>query len=185
MKILIFISIFLSFALTEAAGFQKGDHILYNLLYGDVQAICRGENGYLNHRYVSCRAALSSPVTHDYFIHDPIDADQVTLTAIHEKGSQVQKKSQFLGDKGISKSAFNLSVSTLLQKPLLRFGKNQILYKLTKKNKVVKEGEFFVTFENGEPRDCGYRNLHVPWIYCSHTMGICDELFNLTNNCQN
>lgn len=185
MKALMLLALTATFSIhAQTIGFSKGNKTDITYLRGEVRAQCREANGMLNDRNVTCSGYLTAPTTHDFFVHPSIDADKVSLKSTREDGSTRTKSSRFDGEKGISKSKFNLAIRTLTQSPLLKVGENKIAYTLSKGNEKVSEGEFVATMEVVEERNCGFEFMYVPQIDCGDTFRICDELFWRTNNCQ-
>jgi hypothetical protein len=85
------------------------------------------------------------PGSQDRFAYGaPIDADKVELTAVHADGSTRTKSKKYDAQKGES-GRFNLAISTLTQRPLLKIGDNMIHYKMKKKSQAVAEGDFQAT----------------------------------------
>lgn len=191
MKIFLFIfaSIISTTAMAEMpgpVGFANGNDIEIQELTGYVTYSCRNQAGHSYTRQWNCHADLFSPGSHDYLVSQaPVDADKVTLTATREDGSTKEKDSKFDANKSTSKSRFNLLISTLTQRPLLKVGNNKIDYKFTKGKNVVSEGSFQSKVAITDQRQCRHRYVFTSnESHCQNQAMGCDYYFYLENNCQ-
>lgn len=142
-QILIFASLIFPAQATLAAGFSRGNEIQTTEISGAVTAYCPRADGLGQETsLISCRSQMWEPDIVDYFVGPQVDADKVLLTATRDDGSQKSKDSGYDGQKGQSKSRFNLGISTLMQRPLLKAGRNSIHFTLSKNDSPVTEGDF-------------------------------------------
>lgn len=169
----------------ENIGFKNGNNIQVVKLKGYLTAMCPINESSAPNSYYTCTSYTSEPTSHDYFIHPALDADSVQLTSVHEDGSTRTKKLGFNGAKGVSTKKVNISVTTLLQKPLLDFGTNTVTYNLMKNKQVVKSGVFTATRTIADTRQCKPGVLYFDSIYdCRDENMACAQYFAQQNNCQ-
>lgn len=165
-------------------GFSKGNKTEITLLDGEVTAQCRSNNHFISQQTFFCSGYLVAPVSHDYLIASGVDADKVTLVSTREDGSTRKASSRFDSTKERSKSRFNLAISTLTQRPLLKTGENKIAYEFTKDGQAVLSGDFTAVMKIAEERKCRHEFLYLPHVDCNN-MAVCDEFFRRNNNCSN
>lgn len=166
-------------------GFKRGNEIHVQPVHGYARVVCTDFNNLRRQKTVSCRADIVSPGLRDKFVSaGPVDADKVELKSTFENGRSITRTSSFDGEKGESKSSFNLWIDTLTQTPILSPGKNTIDYKLTKKKDVVETGTFIAYADVQELMRCAPRSL--PFTYdCNNDIEVCDDYFWTNNNCEN
>lgn len=163
-------------------GFKRGNNLTLRNATGYASVMCYDQKNY-GHVGAYCDAVLVSPGTFDRIVNTgaPIDADRVQLTATREDGSTRTKKEKFNSNTQESGS-FNLVVSTLTQKPLLKSGKNSIQYQFAGSGKQVAQGEFEVLVEQRPEASC--ETLHFSmYARCDQHFSICDEYFNRQPRC--
>lgn len=166
-------------------GFKNGNDLEITNLYGTVTFHCqKGMSNYTQHH--SCNGYITNPGTHDYLVSNAhIDADKVKLTAVREDGSTQNKSVGFDSEKSESKSRINLTIRTLLQRPLLKEGNNTINYSFEKKKKTVLKGSFNATVTTVADRQCRHRTVFTQnSSYCDSYASGCDYYYYLENNCQ-
>ena len=177
--LVLFISSFQLFA-NEQIGFKSGNDLSSQYIYGQIQTFCPSTS-----RMHTCRMDYLEPGDRDKFIHPAIDADKVTLEAVHQQGSRRQKKGSFDAVQGESKKYFNLWLGSLLQRPLLRSGKNVLNYKLHKGKNVVKSGSFIVNVKKADAKKCHYRTYHSQQDRdCQNPSFLCQRYFSEQAYCQ-
>jgi hypothetical protein len=166
--------------------FENGNNIDIEQLSGSITYYCRDNMGVNYTRHWRCDADLITPGTHDYLISlTPIDADKVTLTATREDGSTRSKDSKYNSKKSTSSSRFNLLISTLTQRPLLKVGNNKVEYKFTKGKTTVEEGMFQSKVTITGQKQCRHRTAFAnSESQCQNQNIGCDNYFYLENNCQ-
>ena len=184
--IAIFLTSFSSFA---QVGFKNGNSRTSLLSQGYITINCSGSGNVGSGPGIgsfTCQEAILLQGEYDYFIGPSgVDADKVTLTAIHEDGSQRSKTSQYNGEKGTSKDDFNLWISTLFQRPLLDYGENTIAYTLTKDGKSILQGVFKVTVADGGKSVCTNRGFYYSSdnMDCQNGGTYCSHFFRENNYC--
>jgi hypothetical protein len=190
-RILPFFAALVAFAFTVliaqgslAAGFSQGNDFNVNRISGSFTMYCVGGPHPGQSRYVTCNADLWSPGLTDYFVGPLADADKVTLTATHKDGSQKSKDSKYDGNAGKSKSAFNLGIHTLTQKPLLNEGENKIHFALTKGAAAVTDGDFISTVTRGPSMACPHGVEQVMGMDCDFPQNLCNRYFERYDYCQ-
>jgi hypothetical protein len=134
-----------------------GGHSTYQAvpLKGDVMVRCQGPQGVeLKHFY--CHDYILEPYEYAYFQTDPLPgAEDVQIESHQPDGQTVRKKSPFNGETGQGTRALNLWIETLLQRPLLSEGINQISYRLLDGGGQTKaEGQFQISVEQLPTRYC-------------------------------
>ena len=186
MKLLIALFLTLFSYQTFAAGFTAGEQFNAIALEGRLSVSCFDATG-SSYGTTYCSSEILNPAEYSYFKGPNIDADSVTLQATWESGKVTKTKTEKYDAKtGKSKKSFNLWISTLLQRPLLDYGKNTVAYKLTKGGAVVEEGTFIVEVTKGEKRVC-----QRPGFYqsnnkqdCSFPSNFCSRYFQENNYCR-
>ncbi|MCB0347364.1 MAG: hypothetical protein KDD37_00940 [Bdellovibrionales bacterium] len=165
-------------------GFKQGNQIEVQPVFGYAHVLCRDFNNLQRQKTVSCAADLVSPAIRDRFVSaGPVDADKVELISTFENGRSIKRSSKFDGAKGESKSTFNLWISTLTQTPILRGGKNNIAYTLTKKKEVVETGSFVAYVDVMDEKRCEPRQMSFTY-NCDEEIQICNDYFFFNNNCE-
>jgi hypothetical protein len=168
------------------AGFETGNDFQSVYIEGEISVNC--QDG-MNNDFASfrCAAELLDPAEYVKF-KGPIgvDADEVVLKATREDGSTREKNESYDPVAGLSKGRFNLWISTLFQRPLLKLGKNEIEYSLTKDGKVTKSGNFTANVSQGEDRSCRYRRHYFSSDIndCRSSQRLCSRYFHEENYCQ-
>lgn len=173
--------------LEEEAGFATGNAFYAVMLYGRASVSCR-ENGQSDHASFRCGEEVLDPAEFVRFRGPKgLDADRVYLSAAWENGKTREKNAGYDGAKGESTSRFNLWISTLLQRPLLNYGKNSIRYVLKKDEAVVREGTFTAEVKTGFRRDCRYRRHYSSSDLSDCRAGatrVCGRYFRDENYCR-
>lgn len=171
-------------SLAAAAGFSQGNGFTVNRLRADVMLYCHDPYMGYQTKWVWCDADLWTPGRRDYFVGPVGNADKVHLQATRQDGSQASKDADYDGATGRSKSSINLGIHTLLQKPLLKIGVNQIQYQLKANGQSVNEGTFTATVQRGPDRFCPNGSYTGSSIDCDFAESICDRHFENYNYCQ-
>jgi hypothetical protein len=168
-----------------AAGFKQGNDFQVQRITGNLTIFCSGQTQPgQNIKHVRCDADLWSPGLTDYFVGPVMDADQVTLNSTRADGSTKSKDSKYDGSVGHSEKAFNLGISTLTQKPLLKGGDNNIHYTLSKNGDTVSEGDFKATVTRIPGATCPSDSDTAFGSQCDYPQNFCDRYFDRHNNCQ-
>ena len=161
-------------------GFIKGDRYDVVKLSGEVKVICPN----VAQEY-QCSRKLLAPDTYSRFYNNSgIDADKVSLTTLHEDGSQVTRRANFNRTTGKTKYRFNLWVKYLAQKPLLELGVNNVKYKLSKNGMTVDEDGFIVIVRESESRKCQKGVLYYLKDYKCEQELACLDYFASQNFCK-
>jgi len=169
MKIIsIMVAALFSFSVA-GAGFEHGNSYSHITFEGSVTASCDSST-----RSYYCSAYGLTPSMYTKLVTaQSLDANKFVVTATHESGKTRTKKGKF---KGTKSKAINLWLRTLLQRPLLDMGVNQISYQILKGKTVVKSGSFEVTVDRGERRACRRGYIRMLGDDCSSAR-VCDEYF--------
>lgn len=187
MKLFFIVSSLISVSSFANLGFAGGNVRSTTTLEGYIRVTCHNNDGGTDFGSFRCRGEILDPSETDYFVGPKLSkADEVVLVARHQDGSERTKTDSYLGSQGKSKHRFNLWILTLLQRPLLEMGKNQIHYTLLAKNKVIQSGDFDVVVKDGGHRVCrrnGYYNSYGPED-CRDGGRYCDMYFADNNYCQ-
>lgn len=173
-------------AQARETGLSIGNTLESTVLSGEVQITCFDPRGGIKSNFFTCRRDTLIPAEYSRFqTAEPVDADYVYLRATHEDGSSRDKSGEFIAETGRTKKPINLWVWTLLQRPMLMSGRNEIMYKLTKKDKTVEKGRFTVTVNEGTPRSCERGNIQSNDPNdCDSAAYACDRYFLEYNYCQ-
>lgn len=132
---------------SQTAGFLEGNRFEYTSASGDVSVSCFHSGGGLpppgptsaNYR---CFGYAFAPNEYARFAGPKIDADQVELVAFRQDGTSFTKVSAYDSSIGRSIDSFNLWVETVFQRPLLKLGRNDIRWTLTKRGRAVATGTY-------------------------------------------
>lgn len=188
MKAFLAISLILFSSLTFAAGLSGGDIFTTTDIEGRLNVSCFGPNTTgPSFGSASCRMNFLSPGEYSYFIGPKIDADSVSLQATWQGGKTSKVKTEkYDGVNGKSKKSFNLWISTLLQRPLLDYGMNEVKYTLTKNGTTVETGTFTVEVRAGEDRVCQRIGSYTSNNNqdCAQASQLCDRYFADQNYCK-
>lgn len=151
-----------SLATHAETGFTAGNNLKSVVLEGDLFLSCQDPSGQFDSAFIRCREEGLEPAEYSYFT-GPKDtnADRVTLHAVREDGSTRDKSEDYDSKSGKSKDSFNLWISTLFQRPLLKMGRNDIEYTLSKDGSPVSTGKFVATVTEGPERQCKYRGHYT------------------------
>lgn len=164
-------------------GFKSGNFFESQRILGDLRVSCVHPAGFRETRFYNCSMEILNPIEMTYFVGPVVDADEVRLTALHTDGSQKSKTNKYDGKQGVSKSRFNLWVKTLTQSPLLDLGENRISYELTKKDKLVAQGEFVAQVDRVQPAYCRAASYSDSG-QCADSYTYCSRYFRDQNYCQ-
>lgn len=170
-----------------SAGFSGGDTFTSQNIEGRLTVSCMGTQPGPSIGTANCRMNLLNPGEYSYFIGSKVDADSVSLQATWENGKKSKVKSEkYDGAIGKSKKSFNLWISTLLQRPLLDFGKNVVSYTLTKNGNVVEQGEFDVQVTSAGTKYCTRSGFYTSSNTqdCATPSSYCDRYFREYNYCE-
>lgn len=138
-----------------SVSFKHGNQFKVDSYSGIVRANCPTTFNDFN-----CYDQSLSPANFTRLVSEEfIDADRYWIEATFENGKKKTKDGKFKRRKRRS-STINLWVRSVFQRPLLRYGINEIRYKLYKKKELVLEGSFDVSVETGEYYQCGFGFLY-------------------------
>jgi len=164
-KVLMLTALVFSSTALANVGFKSGNKLQSQTLRGSFTAFCPQGS-----RTQYCAIDTLSPSARDKFVYKGVDADEVVLVAEHQQGSRRSKSSRFNSNDGESKKWFNLWLSSLFQRPLLRDGINRVSYSLKKDGNVVEAGVFEAHVERLEDARCRHRH------YTFHSQDDCNNL---------
>lgn len=135
-------------------GFETGNDFSAVRLRGEITVSCSDPGRGQDISRLRCQEEILEPAEFVRLLGPAgVDADQVALTARWESGKTRSKTGSYDGAAGRS-GRFNLWISTLLQRPLLDYGVNQLGYVLKKGGRPVSEGAFTAVVRRGEQRLC-------------------------------
>lgn len=162
---------------------RSGDLFETNPMQGRVTVHCsNGQQHDIAHFY--CDALGLSPVEMDYVVSSSLDADEVTLNYTDSRGKRRSKSVAFDSDKQRSTKRVNLWVSTLLQRPLLHSGNNEVEFVATKNGKVVERVTRSIDVAQGQVRECSHRAYTSANLQdCRNSSFICQRYFQDQNYC--
>lgn len=188
MKYFIWFLFFSSFSANAGVGFSQGNQLTAVFSQGEITVYCSADGAGGAGRYARylCQEDLILTGEYDYFVGPQgVMADEVTLTALHEDGSQRKKTVAYDSQAARSAKRFNLWISTLLQRPLLNAGMNRISYKMTLNGKLTAQGEFDVEVKDGGKKVCSRRGNY--WSNnstdCNSGSHFCNQFFRENNYC--
>jgi hypothetical protein len=169
-------------------GFDKGNEFVATRLSGQLTVNCAGNaNEGPQYGYFRCEDEILDPLEFGKFMGPQVaNADTVKLLAKWEDGTQAEQSQNYDASRGIS-DGFNLWFKTLLQHPLLNYGKNQIQYTLYQNSNAVLSGEFLATVAIGTPRQCTRTGYFFSQDSNDCTFGsvrFCAEYFYQENYCK-
>lgn len=167
-------------------GLETGSTMNTLNLSGSLMLYCNDSSG-SGSRYVNCSSSRLLPAEFSRLkvTGGRIDASKVELTAHHQDGSMRQKSSRFNSNRGESTKRFNLWIGSLFQRPLLEEGENRIVYRFINNGSVVNEGEFTVTINEGESRQCPFGVLYSSrGEDCRTGSMVCGQYFRKYNYCR-
>ncbi len=170
-----------------AQSLSGGDQFSSVNIEGRITVSCFNPQNGSSHGTAYCASNILNPGEFSYFIGPKIDADTVSLQALWENGKSSKIKTEkYDSSTGRSKKSFNLWIQTVLQRPLLDFGKNIVKYKLTKNGIAVSEGEFIVNVLSGETKTCQRTGFYTSNDLndCAQPRQLCDRYFRDNNYCQ-
>jgi hypothetical protein len=189
MKSLILISFMLPMlASAEEIGFVHGNTRQIIALEGELIVLCpAGSEGAtpVTAAYY-CSELVMEPSPYDHF-RGPrgLSASEVTLTAHREDGTTKSKTLPYDGRSLRTKESINLWISTLFQRPLLKEGRNKMIYTLIQGSTTVGQGEFEAIVQSGTSRQCPkttYNSINPQ--DCISPYSVCQRYFSQYNNCK-
>lgn len=171
---------------TETVGFSQGNTRTAVAISGDLMVSCHEPGRPPTHAFFSCRDLVLEPTSYDFFQGPKgLDADEVELTATREDGSTRTKREKYDSLTYRSEDPFNLWISTLFQRPLLKGGHNEIAYTLIQNQTAVGQGKFQVLVQKGPSRVCprsSYNSINSS--DCQSQFSVCNRYFSQYNNCR-
>lgn len=171
-----------SFSTFANIGFEKGNEFIVTPAEGRVFVRCNNptDPGWGSHY---CSGYFSNPGSHAKLVNTgtPINADKVEALATHADKSTRKKDEDFHSDSQ-SSDAFNITIKTLLQRPLLERGINTIDYKFTKEGRTVQSGQFQAVLEVGESVVC--EDLSISLAGNCNTSSACAAYWNRQPRCE-
>lgn len=185
LSMVVLASAFVSSAFAVETGFETGNTLTARLYRGQVAVRCISPGDQQTYFY-SCENEDLSPAQTAKFVTSPgVDGDHVALSSTWENGKTVKKDADFDSISGKSKRAFNLWISTLLQRPLLDYGTNKVHYVLSKDGQTQSEGDFTATVDKAPPSHCG--TLMIVETFendCRNAFIMCQRYFQENPRCE-
>lgn len=162
--------------------FEGGNDFRYFGAVGNVSVQCFPSGGAPSgptSAYYRCDGYSFSPGEEARFIGPVTDADEVTLVATHADRSTRSKSGSYDGRKGQSDDRFNLWISTVFQRPLLKMGANTVEWNLKRKGKSVTKGSFVANVKDNGDLQCPNAS-ETSWDMndCVSSSRICSNYFS-------
>jgi hypothetical protein len=123
-------------------GFDVGPQAELIPVRGTAIADCTLAGHVETSKLFSCQGYVFRPEELSYFVGTPMDADTIRLTVTHESGSTATKKQEFDSAKGRSKKPFALWGGSLLNRAIMKPGRNAVRFEYLKQGQVVRDGSF-------------------------------------------
>lgn len=192
MKFLILASLIPTFisqlSYAEEVGFVHGNTRQIIALEGEITVFCPvGPTDYNppSQSFV-CTELVMEPSPYDYF-RGPrgLSASELVLTATREDGTSKSKTIPYDSRSFRTADSINLWISTLFQRPLLKEGRNKLIYTLIQGSTTVSQGELEAIVQNGPPRQCPrttYNSINPQ--DCVSPYSVCQRYFSQYNNCK-
>jgi hypothetical protein len=187
MKLILILTFLMMACNSFATGLTGGDQFSAVAISGQLSVQCMGSNPGTNYGTAYCQSELLNPGEYSYFTGPNIDADSVTLQATWPNGKVSKSKTEkYNSTTGKSVKSFNLWISTLLQRPLLSYGKNIVRYVLSKNGNKVEEGIFNVEVTTGETKRCQRSGFYTSNDNndCVFPQNLCNRYFAENNYCE-
>lgn len=162
--------------------FEGGNDFQYFGAVGNVSVQCFPSGGAPSgptSAYYRCDGYSFSPAEEARFIGPIADADEVTLVATHADRSTRSKSGSYDGRKGQSDDRFNLWISTVFQRPLLKMGANTVEWTLKRKGKSVTKGSFVANVKDNGDLQCPNAS-ETSWDMndCMSSSRVCSNYFS-------
>lgn len=159
--VLMMVLLLASWSQATEVGFKNGNERTSISIQGDIMVTCDDPAQGTQFRRFHCERDILLPSEFAYF-HGPegVRADEVTLTATREDQSVKSKTLSYDTQEMQSSKQFNLWISSLLQRPLLKMGGNQMAYVMKYKGKVTSSGNFEAVVKDGGTRVCRNRGSY-------------------------
>ncbi len=170
----------------DSVGFQSGSQFWGYAIYGEVILKCT--NSEVEEVVdLKCEDSTLRPNSQDFFVGPKgIQATEVELKVVQEDQTVRVRKLSYNSATNKSTSKFNLWMNSLLQKPLLAYGSNQVEYKLIRNNTSVNSGRFFVDVKYGGALICPSEIIITNSIEdCRQPYSVCQRYFADKNFCIN
>lgn len=137
-----------------AQGLSIGNNLqTYNVI-GDLVVTCESSD-FRDTQTFTCRDTVLEPASYAYFIGAKDNgATSVQLVSTRNDGSTRSRSLSYNSATGKSSELANLWMSTLLQRPLLKEGKNVIEYTYFKGSQPLNSGKFDVEVGFAGTRTC-------------------------------
>jgi hypothetical protein len=189
MKTLLLISFLFPFVSSaEEIGFIHGNTREIVALEGELVVLCPSSPSESNPPVQTyyCRDLVMEPSPYDFFRGpNGLVASEVVLTATREDGSKKSKTLSYDSRSLRTKDSINLWISTLFQRPLLKEGRNKMIYTLIQGSTAVGQGEFEAIVQSGTSRQCPrttYNSINPQ--DCVSPFSVCQRYFTQYNNCK-
>lgn len=188
MKTIVFLIALVTGSAHAEIGFKNGNNVTSVLSQGEITVHCQasGPGGGPATSFYRCEQDILVSGEYDYFRGpEGVNADEVTLVAFHQDGSQRTKSVAYDSKKGQSAKSINLWIYTLLQRPLLEMGTNRVTYSMTLNGKRVSQGEFVATVRDGGVKTCSHPGTYWSGVGsgCQSAAVYCNQYFSENNYC--
>ncbi|MGZ3771170.1 MAG: hypothetical protein ACXVCP_07610 [Bdellovibrio sp.] len=184
--IILFCLLFSFFSEANEVGFKNGNVRTSVKIQGDILVVCEDQMGTQFGNF-HCEDNIMVPSEFDYFNGpEGVAADEITLMATHEDGSVRSNTQKYESKKQQSVKQFNLWISSLLQRPLLKMGQNNISFTLKQNGKVTSVGDFKALVQDGGVKTCtrrGHYQSNIGNDCVAGSQRFCDQFFSENKYC--
>jgi hypothetical protein len=167
-------------------GFQTGNSFISTYVEGEVSVTCR--NGFeQTSAAFRCYSNLLDPAEMAKVVGPKgLAADRIHVKATREDGTILERSEGYDPSTGLSKGRFNLWIHTLLQRPLLKMGMNEIEVRYTQGSSTLLEERFQALVTAGPDRFCRFRRHYSSnnMDDCRNGSFVCNRYFQDENYCQ-
>ena len=181
---LLFTVCFFGVAKAQSIGFGNNEFSI-NPISGSIQVNCTEADQSLTEVY-DCQDDRLSPFDMAFFQGpNAVTADQLYVTIRREDNTLRDKVTGYDNQNFTSDVRLNLWLTSLLQRPLLAEGRNQVTYKISKFGVTVGSGQLVVNVNPGKALSCPFHNYYSNKIVdCQNPYQLCQRYFNEFNYCR-
>lgn len=181
--VLFALKLFVPSLATAAVGFSVGNNFQIVAISGEVSVSCPGLQSAVTY---TCRDVVLDPSNHAFLLGPAgLDADAVNLSVARQDGTTRSDSADYLSDTTRTSSEFNLWESAVINRPLLKEGKNTVAYNFTKNGVSKLSGNFIANVSRGASRLCQKTNYNSPFPDdCRSQYTVCENYFEQFNYCR-
>lgn len=186
MALIFLISLLLSPPFIKAEiKFSSGSDFVSQTIYAEITAECTSNEG-SNVTSFDCVESILMPAEYDVLTFSR-PQEPGALLIVNNLNDPRTKQSSFLDQNGRqSLKPFNLWTNSVLQKPLLKSGRQTIEFSLQKNGVELKKGRFDVFVRQSRSVTCPQVGhfFSTKKLDCSSPQRLCAQYFKLTNYCR-